>query len=392
MDIEKFKESPIGDLVHIDGEDALGRTYDHYAYVPHPLPAKIALRDETWRVLADAVYELGLLGGEGNRLPNPRLLARPIIRAEAVSSSALEGTHTTLPQVFQSELFQDSPSQEVTEVLDQIRAFEVGVNLMQEGQPLGINLIKRMHGILMQNDVRCPAGDKGEFRRRQNFIGPHPRSPIEESDFVPPPHGQVSAAVQAWETWMHTESVAHVLVRAAVSHYQFETIHPFIDGNGRLGRLIVLLLLLHDGRALSQPLLSVSPYLEARRTEYQDHLRQVSITGDFDPWVCFFLEGIKQQARAALEKIGVLRTLSQEMVDTLRTKGVRGTAIRLAEDSIGFPLVTTPDVRDRYEITYQGAAQAIAVMVDHGFLRPITIRANRKLFVCEPVMEAVQAF
>ncbi|MGH2755930.1 MAG: Fic family protein, partial [Actinomycetota bacterium] len=225
MDIEKFKKSSIGDLEHIQGQDAFGRDYDHFAYVPHPLPSQITLKDSTWRLLADAMLQLGMLGGEGNRLPNPALIARPIIRAEAVSSSALEGTYTTLRQVLQSELFQESPSAEVTEVLDQIRAFELGVALMADGKPLGVNLIKHLHGILMQNDARCPAGDKGEFRKRQNFIGPHPRARIEESFFVPPPPEYVVDSIHEWETWMHDPSAAHVLVRAAVAHYQFETIH-----------------------------------------------------------------------------------------------------------------------------------------------------------------------
>jgi len=387
MDIKQFRQSPIGSLVHIKGEDGLGRPYDHFAYVPEPLPPNINLGDATWRALADAALELGLLGGQGNRLPNPRLLARPIIRAEAVSSSALEGTHTTLPQVLQSELFEDSPSQEVTEVLDQIHAFEHGVDLIADGRPLGLNLIKHLHALLMEHDPRCPASEKGEFRRRQNFIGPNPRSRIEDSLFVPPPPSHVVDAIRAWETWMHDISVTHVLVRAAVSHYQFETIHPFIDGNGRLGRLIVLLLLLHDGKALTQPLINISPYLEANRTEYQNHLRRITVTGDFDPWVRFFLEGIKQQARRAVEKIDALRRASDEMIAELRAKRVRGTAIRLAEDAIGFPVVAAPDVRDRYGITYQAATQALSVMVDHGFLTPITLGANRRIYVFELIME-----
>jgi Fic family protein len=241
----------------------------------------------------------------------------------------------------------------------------------------------------MQNDARWTDGDKGEFRTRQNFIGPHPRATIEESTFVPPPWEYVVDAIYNWETWMHNEKTAHVLVRAAVSHYQFETIHPFLDGNGRLGRLIALLLLLHDGKALSEPLLNISPYLEARREEYQDHLRAVSGTGNFDPWVCFFLEGIRTQATAAVEKISALRLVVQDMLETLRAKKVRGTAIRLAEDAIGFPIVAAPDVRDRYGVTYQAAAQALTIMVDSGLFTSVIIGANRKVYVCPAVMDLV---
>ncbi|MGH2753229.1 MAG: Fic family protein, partial [Actinomycetota bacterium] len=165
--------------------------------------------------------------------------------------------------------------------------------------------------------------------------------------------------------------------------------HPFIDGNGRLGRLIVLLLLLHDAKVLTQPLLNISPYLDDHRSEYQAHLREVSISGDFDPWVAFFLEGIRHQAHEAIEKINHLRRLSDEMIETLRAKKVRGTALRLAEDAIGFPVITAPDVRDRYDITYQAAAQAITVMVDSGYFAPITFGANRKFYLCSSVMEVV---
>lgn len=391
MDIEKFKQSPIGKLVHIEGVDAYGRAFDHYAYLPNPLPERLPLADSTWRLLTDTVLELGRLGGEGDRLPNPGLLARPLIRAEAVSSSALEGTYTTLPQVFQSELFQDSPSLEVTEVLDQIRAFEHGVKVVNEGGALGVNLVKHLHAMLMKNDPRCPPSDKGEFRKRQNFIGPHPKSRVEESYFVPPPQEAVTSLIYDWEKWMHDAKAAHVLVRAAVGHYQFETIHPFIDGNGRLGRLLALLLLLHDGKTLRQPLLNISPYLEAHRTEYQEQLRRASITGDFDSWVCFFLEGVRSRAEIALQKIAELRAIGEAMVNNLRAKRVRGTGLRLAQEAIGFPFITTTDVRDRYKITYQGASQAIAIVVKAGYYTPISLGGNRKLFMCEDVMRIVES-
>lgn len=389
MDIEQFEQSPIGHLVPISGTDGFGRDFDHFAYVPDLLPASLELSVESWNAVMEAGIALGRLDGEGRRLPNPMTLARPGIRAEAVSSSALEGTYTTLPQIMQSELFEDEEtSSDVNEVLDYVRAAELGFRLIREGAPLGVNMIKRLHKQLMATDPRCPENEKGEIRSRQNFIGPRPDSPIEESFFVPPPPGEgLLEGVHDWERWIH-EPNNNLLVRMAVGHYQFETLHPFFDGNGRLGRLIAILLLLHEGD-LSVPLLNISPYLEDRRTDYQSHLRQLSITGDFDPWVKFFADGVRLQAGGAVKKIERLEQMKKAMLEDLHSRKVRGMALRVADDLIGFPFMTPSLAAERYEVTWQAATNALNLLERLGYVEKVRMRRNRLLYAARSILDVI---
>ncbi|MDQ3955734.1 MAG: Fic family protein [Actinomycetota bacterium] len=386
MDVAQFENSPIGTLEPISGVDALRRSYDHYAFVPHPLPDEIQLSGRTLNTVVDAGIALGRLDGEGHRLPTPSHLARPAIRAEAVSTSALEGTYTTLPRVMQSELMGEETSSEDREVLDYVRAAELGFALVEDGKPVSLNMIKRLHKALMQRDPHCPPNEKGEIRTRQNFIGPT-NAEIANSHFVPPPAGPIlERGLNHLETWMHRQGEIPLLVRVAVGHYQFETLHPFVDGNGRIGRLIAILLLLDEG-ALSVPILNISPYLQARREEYQDLLRRVSATGDFDTWVAFFCEGIRAQSLAGLEKTHRLLQLRDVMVEKLRSRNVRGMAIKVAEDLIGRPVLTTTEVRDLYGVKYQSASNIIQTLVSAGLLEDIPWRKNRRLFFSQEIID-----
>jgi cell filamentation protein, protein adenylyltransferase len=388
LDIDRFSKSPIGTLVPISGADGLGRDFEHFAYVPNPLPSKIDLSAETWNVIADAQMELGRLDGEGHRMLNPSVLARPSIRSEAISSSALEGTYTTLPQVLQSEVFEDESSSDVAEVMSYVRAAEVGFQLVADGQPLSVNMLKRLHGILMATDRRCPANEKGEIRSRQNFIGPRPDSLITESHFVPPPPDErLRKGVYEWEQWIHRQDINR-LVRMAAGHYQFEALHPFFDGNGRIGRLAAILLLLHEG-ALSVPLLNVSPYLDAHREAYQNHLRDLSVTGDFDPWVHFFCEGVRVQSDEALAKIDHLLSIKQAMLDDLHRRKVRGVALRVAEDLVGFPYMTPNLASRRYNVTWQAGTNALNALERMGHVEKIPWTGNRLLFASQAIIDVL---
>jgi Fic family protein len=386
MDVERFKDSPVGYLEPISGRDALGREYSHFAYIPRPLPGQIELSNRTWKIVTDAGTAVGRLDGEGRRLPNPLHLARPAIRAEAVSTSALEGTYTTLPRVMQSELIEEEASSEDREVLDYVRAAEFGFAAVSDGKPVSLNLIKACHARLMARDPHCPPNEKGELRQRQNFIGPA-NARIEESWFVPPPHGDgLKEGLYDWETWIHRQDELHVLVRMAVGHYQFETLHPFIVGNGRIGRLIAVLMLLGEGM-LSVPILNISPYLEKRRTEYQDRLREVSASGNFDRWVAFFSDGVREQAAAALDKTNRLLKYQKDSVQMLRSRGIRGTAIQIAEDIIGYPIITPSWVRDSYEISYQSASTALQTLEKAGIVQQYRFRNNRIAYIAGEILD-----
>lgn len=388
MEVARFENSPIGSLVPIRGVHDR-EEFEHFAFVPRSLPRSVELSQATWSVVTEAVHVLGRLDSAGKGFPNPARLTRPAIRREAVSTSALEGTYTTLPQVLESELLEEEPvSRDVDEVLRFIRTAELGFELIKE-RPLSLHLIKTLHESLMETDPRCPEDERGVFRKRQNFIGPR-RASITKSFFVPPPPGdQLLDRLENWIAWIHDASDIPLMVRAAIGHYQFETLHPFFDGNGRIGRLIIVLQFLEAGH-LSVPLLEVSPYFEDRRDEYQEALRNVSASGDFDPWVRFFAEGVRVQSVRGLRNIDALISLRDEMIEALRKHNVRGTAIQLAEELIGFPVVAPAQLGRRYNITYQAAQHAIKRLEEFGFLRKVREDTRRQLYVAPRVFEILE--
>jgi Fic family protein len=385
MDVDSFRQSPIGRVVPIEGEHR-GRTFSHHAYVPHPLPVDLRLGAATVMALTEAVDATARLDGAGRRLPNPSLLVRPAIRREAVSTSALEGTFTTLPQVLQSELLEDQeePSRDVDEVLGYVRASEAGFDSMAQGRPLSLNLIKDLHSILVKNDPDISDLEKGEFRLGQVFVGPRDAR-VEDSFYVPPPAGSILIeGLHQWETWIHQEDLP-LLLRIALGHYQFEALHPFVDGNGRIGRLIAVLMLLEHG-SLSVPLLTISPYLELRRDEYQQRLRDLSLTGDFDAWACFFFVALKAAAEEALSKTDRLLALREKMVLLARASKVRGVAVQVAEDLIGRPILNAGFVASTYDISPQGAAYTLDRLVKVGILVSYKVR-GRRIYGAQAVLD-----
>lgn len=388
MDYELFKDSPVGTLVPISGTYG-GKDFDHYAFVPNPLPESIELAQATWALVTDAMHALGRLDSAGKRLPNPRLVARPAIRREAVSTSALEGTYTTLPQVLESELLDDEPkSKDVDEVLRFVRAAELGYSLIRE-RPLTQSLIKTLHSQLMRSDPRCPEDEKGDYRKRQNFIGPR-RAGIVDSYFVPPPPGDpVQDAMDDWINWTQPSELP-TLVGCAVGHYQFESIHPFFDGNGRIGRLLIVLQLLKEEK-LAEPLLEISSYFEDHRDEYQELLRRVSATGDWDSWMEFFAVAVRVQSEQGLAKVDALLALRDSMVADLHDRKVRGVAVQIAEELVGSPIQMPARVAERLDISYQAAVNALERLEDVGILRRVeTRKKRRRLYAADAVLEVLE--
>lgn len=387
MDIELFKDSPVGALVPISGTHE-GKQFEHFAFIPNGLPASIELSPTTWSVLTDAMHALGRLDAAGKRLPNPRLLTRPAIRREAVSTSALEGTYTTLPQVLESELLEDEPkSRDVNEVLRFVRTAELGLGLIEE-RPISQSLIKTLHAQLMDGDPRCPEDERGDFRKRQNYIGPR-RAGIVGSFFVPPPPGDhVQDAMDDWIQWVG-EADLPVLVRIAVSHYQFETIHPFFDGNGRIGRLLIVLQLLEEDK-LSEPLLEISSFLEDHRDEYQELLRTVSSTGNWNAWIAFFAEAVRSQSQQGLTKVDALLSLRDQIVAVVHENKVRGAAIQLAEELVGSPVQVPARVAERLGITYQAAVNSLERLAGLGILRRVDPSGRRRLYAADAVLEILE--
>lgn len=388
MDIDKFRRSPIGSLVPIQGAHE-GQEFEYFAYLPERLPTEVQLGPSTWGLLMEAMHALGRLDDAGQRLPNPAMVSRPSIRREAVQTSALEGTYTTLPQVLEAEALEEgerSHSSEIEEVRRFIRTAELAYGWVKE-RPLTESFLKDLHASLMDGDPKCPKDQQAAYRTRQNFIGPR-RAGIVKSHFVPPPPGDpVQDLMEDWIKWVHSESVP-LLVRVALGHYQFETIHPFFDGNGRIGRLLIVLELMEAG-SLSFPLLEISSFFEDRADEYRGHLREISATGDFDPWIAFCAEGVREASHEGLQKINDLLEWRETAIRRLRDNKVRGTAIGLAENLIGAPVVVPARVAEAFNISYPAAVNAIERLEEFELLTRLKTDNRRRIYVAWGVLGIV---
>ncbi len=336
-------------------------------------------------MLSEADRALGRLDARVAQLPNPGLLVRPALTREAVSTSALEGTYALLSDVLESEYVDDSHrSAEVREVRNYIRAAARGIKLIEK-KPICLRVVAELQGILVKG-TRGDSYDAGKLRERLVCIGDRGQG-IERSRFVPPPNGDLLInGFSDWEKWVNSSLEIPVLVKAALGHYQFETLHPFSDGNGRIGRLVVTLQLIEEG-VLHHPVLNLSPWFEPRREDYIDHLLTVSQTGKFDPWVRFFAEAVRDRSRAADETIGRLITFSDEVVETLRREKARGAVLDLAARLIGYPVVSVTDVQEELRVSYPTANQAVGRLVELGFLREVTGGNYGRVFVCDQVRE-----
>ena len=277
--------------------DCLG---GYRAYVPAPLPPPMTWNASLTFELSSADRAIGRLAGEGRRLPNPHLLIRPFVRKEAVQSSRIEGTQATLGELLADEAgaaVERSPS-DLREVGNYVVALEYGLGRL-ESLPVSLRLVREMHDLLMRG-VRGDAAAPGEFRHSQNWIGA-PGSTLSQATYVPPPPAELMGCLDAWERFLHDETLPP-LVHAAVTHSQFEAIHPFLDGNGRIGRLLITLLLVQRD-VIPSPLLYLSSYFEATRQEYYARLLGVTDRGEWEEWLAYFLRGVALQAQDAVDRI-----------------------------------------------------------------------------------------
>lgn len=390
MDIDRIKGSPIGRLVPISGTDpATHQPWEHYAYVPDPLDTKPTLGLASLDLATKAAMAVARLDQAVSQLPRPDILVRPIVRREAASTSALEGTYASLDQVLAADFLDERQlTWEQREIRNYVIATDQAMRLLET-----YSISRRVAGELQKTIVRGTAGDSydaGDIRQRQVAIGPKNR-PISEARFVPaPPGDDLVLGVSDWERWLNDENHIPTVAKMAIAHYQFETLHPYADGNGRLGRLIAILQLVQEG-ILRWPVLNVAPWLEQHRDEYQDGLLRLTETGDFDPWVCFFSEAVRKQAHDGVAKIGQLLQLRDDMVSELRAASVRGSALQIAENLIGYPVIDVPTARQMIGRTFEAANQSVARLVRQGMLREITGRLHHRLFICERAFALIQA-
>lgn len=316
------------------------------AFVPNPLPPPLHWTPEIVRALSDADRRVGHLAGEGGRLPNPHLLLRPFVRREAVLSSRIEGTQATLGELLAAEAgaaIERSPA-DLREVGNYVTALEYGVRRLNK-LPLSLRLVRELHGKLMIG-VRGNLATPGEFRRSQNWIGPAGCT-LANATYVPPPPEQMIACLEHWETFLHDRSLPP-LVQVALAHYQFEAIHPFLDGNGRIGRLLITLFLIERG-ILPTPLLYLSAFFEATRRDYYQHLLGVSTRGDWSAWLQYFLNGVARQAEDAQSRAERINGLLLKW-----RKAVSGSSSKM-------PLILVDMLAANPYLTIKGAAKQLGV-------------------------------
>lgn len=335
------------------------------AFVPTPLPPKLGWLPELVAAVADAGHLLGRLAGEGGRLPNPHLLIRPFVRREAVLSSKIEGTQATLGELLAVEAgaaVERAPD-DLKEVSNYVVALEKGVTRLDK-LPLSLRLVKELHHTLMKG-VRGDSAAPGEFRRIQNWIGP-PGATVANARFVPPPPNELPACLDAWEKYLHERDLPPLL-QVALLHYQFEAIHPFIDGNGRVGRLLITLFLV-EREILPSPLLYLSAFFEATRRDYYDLLTAVSQRGEWEPWILYFLRGVAHQATDALDRVARINALRETWRRRLASRQTR-TVMSLLDRITGNPFITIQGAAKELDVAFTTAQRAIDGLVRHRILK-----------------------
>ena len=357
VELTDYAPTPFG-----EARRTLGR-HGYVAYFPAPIPRTIELPAPTIRLLADAEASLGRLSGIGQLVPNPHLLIRPYLLREALSSSRIEGTQASLADVFEAEASEEPPNADVEEVLNYIDALEW--SLTQRGQlPLGVRLIREMHRRLLSG-VRGRERMPGEFRTTQNWVGAG-GSTIESARFVAPPPGELPALLADWERYAHEDVEVPLLVQNALLHHQFETLHPFLDGNGRLGRLLSVFLLVEHGR-LPAPLLYLSAYIERDRERYYEALQTVRERGNALPWIELFLDAVRTQATDAVAR--ALRIVElRERYRTAAAAITSSSAMTLVDLACETPILSARAVEARLDVTRPTALRLLRQLEEVGVL------------------------
>ena len=355
-----------------------GERYE--AFVPAPLPsiAQLNLQAPHFSLMEKANQALGRLDGLATLLPDTSLFLYFYVRKEALLSSQIEGTQSSFSDLllFESEEVPGVPLDDVAEVSCYVAAMNYGLQRLKDGFPLSLRLIREIHEVLLSSG-RGAGKSPGEFRRSQNWIG---GTRPGNARFVPPPPEHVMDCLGDLEKYLHAQQVP-VLIKAALAHVQFETIHPFLDGNGRLGRLLITLLLCSEG-ALSQPLLYLSLYLKRNRDAYYDLLQQVRIDGTWEKWLSFFLEGVletSQQAVATAQK--TLRLFEEDQARIEQLGRPAGSALRVHLYLQKRPVISIAKLADQIGMTRPTAATAIRHLSNLGIVRELTGKERHRLFV-----------
>ena len=357
------------------------------AFVPSPLPPQPPLdfTGSRQRLLEAALLACGRLDAVTDLLPEPDLFLYSYVRREAVLSSQIEGTQSSLSDLMLFELDEAPgvPFDDVVEVSNYVAALEHGLARLAEGCPLSKRLIRAMHGVLLSRG-RGAGKQPGEFRRSQNWIG---GTRPGNAAFVPPPPQEVEPCMASLERFLHDPAAPGALVKAALAHVQFETIHPFLDGNGRVGRLLISIVLHHDG-VLRQPLLYLSLYFKQHRAEYYRRLDLVRTAGDWEAWLDFFLEGVAETAGAAVGTAHQLLAMFRRDAERIQSRGrASGTAQRVYDVLRSRPVADIAHLARATGVAYTTAARAVDGLVELGILRELTGRRRGRVFAYSSYLE-----
>jgi Fic family protein len=358
------------------------------AFIPGPIPPvpPIAMDDEMWSLLSAADRALGRLDGSTETLPDPDLFVVMYVRKEAVLSSQIEGTQATLMDVleFEAKALEPDRPQDADEVINYVNAMNYGLSRLKK-LPVSSRLFREIHGKLMTG-VRGSRKTPGEFRRSQNWVGP-PGSSIETATFVPPPVPEMHDALSQLEKFIHDRSPMPVLVKVGIVHSQFETIHPFLDGNGRVGRLLITLLLC-EREILKRPLLYLSGYFKQNQAEYYHRLGTVQVDGDWEGWLKFFLRGVAEvsnEATTTSRKIVSLREEHRKLIVD-RTHASHK-ALMLLERLFFSPMVSVTTVQSFTGLSFANANELVKRFVEMRLLREVTGKPRNRLFAYDPYLD-----
>ncbi|MDA1055534.1 MAG: Fic family protein [Planctomycetota bacterium] len=363
------------------------------AFLPNPLPPDFSVYGDLQHAHEEAMLSLGELRASIPSLPNPTLITTPFLRREAVLSSRIEGTHTEVEQLYLFEA--DEPKakggesedvQDARQVLNYVRALNHGLKSL-ESRSISNFLIKELHQLLLEGvrwDGKSPAG---QYRILQNYIG---GGRIQEARFVPPPGEMVQGLMDSLVQYIEAPRDLPTLVKIAFVHYQFETIHPFEDGNGRIGRLLVTLLLSRY-KLLPEPLLYLSAYFERNRRDYYDFMLNASRAGKWHDWVAFFLDGVQSEAQDASRRARKLLNLRESWRDKLQQGNVSANLLALVDSLFKFPVISINRAAKVLELSYKGAQKNVERLESEGFLVEVTGNQRNRQYLAKPITEILNA-
>jgi len=361
------------------------KTLEGYrAFHPNPLPPPIEWTETLALALANASTLVGKLAGEGRRLPNPHVLIRPFIRREAVFSSRIEGTQSTLGELLAAEAgaaVERSPD-DLREVGNYVVALEYGIERLKT-LPLSLRLVRELHEKLMTG-VRGQHATPGEFRRTQNWIG-RPGATLAQATYVPPPPDSLAEHLSAWEKFL-PDQMLPPLIHAALAHYQFEAIHPFLDGNGRVGRLLITIELC-ERNVLPAPFLYLSAFFDATRADYYGGLRGTTEGGDWDGWLQYFLNGVARQAEDALSRAERTNKLLEQWRHKLASDTHAKVAFQMVELLGGNPFLTPRGAQQRLGLAYNTVMRAIRQLEKQGMVKEVSGGKRDRVYCAKKLLQ-----